>query len=187
MSEVQDIIDEFNMWIERGAKPRITTEETKRLINEVEKLQKIVLNLSEYHGSAEKTIKKLNSDVEKWRNTALQLSNNHGQARNKVDHLEADYIISNRELLVKQLEIDRLTAELTHLTAELAELRERTRWIPVSEGLPEAGVEVLLFDDYSDYLTDRLLRVENGEPVWMCDYDYVTHWMPLPNPPEEEK
>ncbi len=59
-------------------------------------------------------------------------------------------------------------------------------WIPVSERLPEAGVEVLLFDDHSDYLTDRLLRVENGEPVWMCDDDYVTHWMPLPNPPEAE-
>jgi len=36
----------------------------------------------------------------------------------KCKSLEADYVISNRELLVKQVEIDRLTAEL-------AELRER--------------------------------------------------------------
>ena len=82
-------------------------EQYEQARNEVEKLQKIILNLSEYHGSAEKTIEKLNSDVEKWRNTALQLSNNHGQARNKVDHLEADYIISNRELLILQAELAR--------------------------------------------------------------------------------
>ena len=54
-------------------------EEYEQARNEIEKLQKILLNFSEYHGSAEKTIEKLNSDVEKWRNTALQLSNNHGQ------------------------------------------------------------------------------------------------------------
>ena len=82
-------------------------EEYEQARNEIEKLQKILLNFSEYHGSAEKTIEKLNSDVEKWRNTALQLSNNHGQARNKVAHLEADYIISNRELLILQVELAR--------------------------------------------------------------------------------
>ncbi len=174
MSEVQDIIDEFNMWIERGAKPRITTEETKRLINEVEKLQKIVLNLSEYHGSAEKTIKKLNSDVEKWRNTALQSSNNHGQARNKVAHLEADYIISNRELLIKQVEIDRLTADNACLTAELAELRER---FEVTDDLLNQAVEALTKNIIAREIIQRFLNKEGG--CRFCEYD---KYLPLDAP-----
>ncbi len=86
MSEAQDLIDELNMWIERGAMPRMTTAITLILLEE---------------------IKRLTAEAEKWRNTALQLSNNHGQARNKVDNLEADYIISNRELLILQVELAR--------------------------------------------------------------------------------
>jgi len=39
--------------------------------------------------------------------------------------LEADYAISNRELLILQVEISRLNAELARLTAELAETREQ--------------------------------------------------------------
>jgi len=70
--------------------------------------------MMEAHDNLEKYIQK----IEHWRDTALQLSKNLGTAQNKINYLEQDYAVSNRELLVKQLEIDRLTAEL-------AELRER--------------------------------------------------------------
>jgi chromosome segregation ATPase len=107
MSEAQDLIDEFNMWIERGTMPRMTAANTLILLEE---------------------IKRLTADAEKWRNTALQLSNNHGQARNKVDNLEADYIISNRELLILQSElasrdeyISKLEAKIPKLNIDLAE------------------------------------------------------------------
>ena len=107
MSEAQDLIDEFNMWIERGTMPIMTAANTLILLEE---------------------IKRLTAEAEKWRNTALQLSNNHGQARNKVDNLEADYIISNRELLILQSElasrdeyISKLEAKIPKLNIDLAE------------------------------------------------------------------
>ena len=40
----------------------------------------------------------------------------------KCKALEADYIISNRELLVKQVEIQRLTARIAELEAEIERL-----------------------------------------------------------------
>lgn len=75
--------------------------------------------MMEAHDNLEEYIR----NIEHWRDTALQLSKNLGTEQNKIDNLEADYIISNRELLVKQVEIDRLTADNACLTAELAEAR----------------------------------------------------------------
>ena len=53
--------------------------------------------------------------MEHWRDTALQLSRNNGEAQAKINALEADYVISNRELLVKQVEIQGLTARIAEL------------------------------------------------------------------------
>ena len=72
---------------------------------------------------------------------------------------------------------------------ELAELRERTRWIPVSERLPEDNVEVF-------FLTIQgrvMVGWHNSRvPQWISIVNYsannyanVTHWMPLPEPPED--
>jgi len=46
-------------------------------------------------------------NIEHWRDTALQLSKNLGTAQSKIDNLEQDYVISNRELLILQVEISR--------------------------------------------------------------------------------
>ena len=115
--------------------------------------------------------------MEHWRDTALQLSRNNGEAQAKINALEADYVISNRELLVKQVEIQRLTARIAKLEAE-------RRWIPVSERLPENGGEYWVWfdDDFTGIKTSGY-----------CDYskqngwdntERVTHWLPLPEPPE---
>lgn len=61
------------------------------------------------------------------------------------------------------------------------------KWISVSERFPEAGKEVLCltkgfgqwvatWDDYGDEMWS------DGE-IWMNKYG-ITHWMPLPEPPE---
>ena len=42
----------------------------------------------------------------------------------KVKYLEADYVISNRELLIKQAEIQRLTAELARRDKIITRLKE---------------------------------------------------------------
>ncbi len=62
--------------------------------------------------------------MEHWRDTALQLSRNNGEAQAKINALEADYVISNRELLVKQVEIDRLTAELALTEKKLCNITD---------------------------------------------------------------
>lgn len=58
-------------------------------------------------------------------------------------------------------------------------------WIPVTERLPEKDVKVLTYGVYgfSVNYRDRFSgkwRGVNGKPQW------ITHWMPLPEPPKGE-
>lgn len=118
--------------------------------------------------------------MEHWRDTALQLSRNNGEAQAKIDALEADYIISNRELLVKQVEIQRLTARI-------AELEGERRWIPVSERLPKENAPVLVLTVLGGMFVDFIhgKSVVTGNPdFYELDVEDATHWMPLPKLPE---
>ena len=60
------------------------------------------------------------------------------------------------------------------------------KWIPVSERLPEDGAEVLAWSQsgfaYVDWWIDGAWKVNS-----LVDgkYEFVTHWMPLPEPPKE--
>ena len=67
-----------------------------------------------------------------------------------------------------------------------------SEWISVKERLPGEGKDVLVyatskFIGGSKITTDRL---EEGEkhPIWIYTHGWfeVTHWMPLPEPPEEK-
>lgn len=77
---------------------------------------------------------------------------------------------------------------------------EQSKWIPVEEKLPDKDGRYLVCDG-GDVLeacfspTGQLRRNQNGGfdrlPSWSTtdcyeseDLDHVTHWMPLPNPPE---
>ena len=63
---------------------------------------------------------------------------------------------------------------------------EQTKWIPVTERLPEENVRVLVcfrFTEYSQVEMDTD-RIEKGK--WYRWSKYVTHWMPLPEPPKGE-
>lgn len=70
-----------------------------------------------------------------------------------------------------------LADEATKLAVEIM---ERTRWIPVSERLPEKNGQYLV---YSGWV--RTLLCMYG--VWGCNPDEVTvtHWMQLPSVPQE--
>ena len=63
-----------------------------------------------------------------------------------------------------------------------------TKWIPVTERLPEGWAVVLGYMVTGDY---RTLKWKNNTQRWegiLVDYekDFVTHWMPLPPAPKEE-
>lgn len=69
-----------------------------------------------------------------------------------------------------------------------------TKWISVTERLPEVGKKVLVLAYGNDVFTARLTnRVENNNPVFECNKSFleiakpgrITHWMPLPEAPKD--
>ncbi len=65
--------------------------------------------------------------------------------------------------------------------------REHGGWISVSETLPDDGEAVLIYQQEADvwlgFLDGDIWRLVSGD---RCDENEpVTHWRPLPVPPEE--
>lgn len=70
------------------------------------------------------------------------------------------------------------------LVARIAELEEERRWMPVSEP-PKVSGKYLLLNIYDDVYPCDFIA---GTEIWVLpDYDTVTHWMPLPTPPEVQE
>ena len=75
---------------------------------------------------------------------------------------------------------------IERLTAENAALREKPRWIPVAERLPERDVQVLGWykdNPFSQYRPGVVAWNGNG---WVFVYAHryvtnVTYWLPLPD------
>lgn len=68
---------------------------------------------------------------------------------------------------------------------------QQPRWISVGQRLPEDGQKIIAtFRDNGGRVVDQA-RYNNGEfdfASWAYVWgDNVTHWMPLPQPPEEKK
>ena len=81
---------------------------------------------------------------------------------------------------------------MRQLGARIAELEAATRWISVSERLPEDGVEVLVawyWDSRPGNLYLSITRKFQDEASLIVDdFDKtVLYWMPLPKLPEVEK
>ena len=73
------------------------------------------------------------------------------------------------------------------LKARIAEFEEKQRWIPVSERLPEDGKPVWVCTIWNEQHSGFLI-----DGVWVGLFrDFregeITHWMPLPELPEESK
>lgn len=66
-----------------------------------------------------------------------------------------------------------------------AELRMASRWIPVSERLPEEGVDVLCHDDEGRSFVGWYEDEGWSRYFVMKDIDAPTHWQPLPSPPDQ--
>lgn len=102
-----------------------------------------------------------------------------------------------REEAIKTIESNRPTSGYTMLcdaldmaVAALREQEER-RWIPVTERLPEKNSQWVLCLCVSCAI--EVLKFDYTMWNWDAQYpgrcyieNYVTHWMPLPEPPKGE-
>jgi len=63
-----------------------------------------------------------------------------------------------------------------------------SKWISVKDRLPEHGVHVLTFSSEENYYAVSYLIYLSNERIWangcLLGNDNITHWMPLPKPPE---
>lgn len=84
-------------------------------------------------------------------------------------------------------------ADLIEVQAkEIEKLRGQVpHWIPVEERLPELETPVLVLDRRRNQMVRTLRKLSSDkEPVFRPDGlapgKHITHWMPLPEPPEVE-
>lgn len=95
-----------------------------------------------------------------------------------------------KEIEWKGMVIALAQREQAKAEAERDALREKQRWIPVTERLPERDVQVLGWykdNPFSQYRHEVVAWNGNG---WVFVYAHryvtnVTHWMPLPKAPED--
>lgn len=102
---------------------------------------------------------------------------------------------SKRELLDAAADlIEKLTDRCARYAEEIAVAQERTRWIPVTERLPEVWrndetSELVNYMIYSLYFGVDIGNYHAEAKTWLCVAlpCTVTHWMPLPEWPEETR
>lgn len=68
-------------------------------------------------------------------------------------------------------------------SVELVRKLQQPRWIPVSERLPEDSGDYLVHDSCGNIFQNFFGTVVKR---WSARDGMITHWMPLPDPPEEE-
>ena len=111
-------------------------------------------------------------------------------AANVIERLTAENADLGKEIEWKDMVIALAQREQAKAEAERDALREKQRWIPVTERLPERDVQVLGWykdNPFSQYRPEVVAWNGNG---WVFVYAHryvtnVTHWMPLPKAPEE--
>ena len=100
--------------------------------------------------------------------------------------------------LLKSIEIgDSKQLDIDILQARVQELEQERRWIPVSESKPKSGVPVLVWNGglHTAFWFEQQDDTPFGghwvwHPVRKNIYTFmlgVTHWQPLPQPPQEEE
>ncbi len=103
------------------------------------------------------------------------------QALRAADAHNLGLELGNEEVSELRLILTDFRSRITNLEAENAALKERLRWIPVEERLPE-----------KDEIVFVLLNGGDGDDIdWIDDTgtwwsnENVTHWMPRPEEPKE--
>ena len=111
------------------------------------------------------------------------------EAADLIRQLTAENAGLCKEIEWKDMVIALAQRKQEEAEAERDALREKQRWIPVTERLPERDVQVLGWykdNPFSQYRPEVVAWNGNG---WVFVYAHryvtnVTHWMPLPDAPE---
>lgn len=114
----------------------------------------------------------------------------HAGAVAAIERLTAENADLRKELEWKDMVIALAQRKQAEAEEERDALREKQRWIPVTERLPERDVQVLGWykdNPFSQYRPEVVAWNGNG---WVFVYAHryvtnVTHWMPLPKAPED--
>lgn len=63
-----------------------------------------------------------------------------------------------------------------------------SEWISVEDRLPTAEGEFVVFDvmDFMVHHDYFVIPEDGSQPFWNHYGEWVTHWMPLPEPPRSE-
>lgn len=112
------------------------------------------------------------------------------KAADLIERLTAENADLRKEIEWKDMVIALAQRKQAEEEEERDALREKQRWIPVTERLPERDVQVLGWykdNPFSQYRHEVVAWNGNG---WVFVYAHryvtnVTHWMPLPKAPEE--
>lgn len=93
-----------------------------------------------------------------------------------------------KELIDERYRHDRLQDFCVAQGEEMSKLKAQQRWIPVTERLPEVSMRTLVSID--DCVGVAYFVHGNSGMCFFSDYTgkpltFVTHWMPLPEPPKE--
>ena len=128
--------------------------------------------------------------------TPITLGDDLTEAADRLENQNAHIAVLQKEIEKLRGQNEQLREAAALVTKESAELLER-RWIPVEERLPENGVPVLInyiaSDDGKYHPDGTAVWTDYGCFWWEgsledCDTEVavpITHWMPLPEPPEE--
>lgn len=100
-----------------------------------------------------------------------------------------DVLLHEAADAIEALEIKAETFKSAYIAEHNARIDEikRHMWIPATDRLPEPMKDVVLFMRYGEYKQLSEFAVGYYDDK-LSDFSYcdVTHWMPLPEPPESE-
>lgn len=128
--------------------------------------------------------------------TPITLGDDLAEAADRMENQNAHIAALQQEIEKLRGQNEQLREAAALVAKKSAELLER-RWIPVTERLPEYDARVLAFDmraknKYIGIWT-REKDPDDGNDCWFDSagwwyaFDEITHWMPLPEPPKEER
>lgn len=123
-----------------------------------------------------------------------ELAAYQSRIREMEKHTSKSDVLMTEGVLIDSKTANSIETELHALRAENERMREQSRWIPVSERLPEPNKRVEFFGGFEQTThigyyrkNPTLWESENDGRFWQGhNFCLITHWMPLPQPPEME-